>query len=294
MLPERAGKAILREKTVMKSLLVPVEEHTLLGPVMETAILLGHQFDSYIEGIPISPNVPAFLAAEAAIGDTSFLHPAVRRDRAQSSQLHFETFMQARGVSPAALATTGLSFGWHGGDPVEDDAMGSYARTFDITVVGRPSEIGDHPRIATTEAALFESGRPVLIAPPAVPRTLGGNVGIAWNRSTETARAVALAMPLLATARQITIIEIDEWGTSGPSGEDLARSLGRHGVKVATRTFPDPHRRPGGAILAAASTIECDLLIKGAYTQSRLRQMIFGGATNHILENTTLPVLMAH
>src|SRR5215213_298284 len=64
---------------------------------METAVLLGRQFDSYIEGIPVSPNVPAFLAAKTAEGDTSFLNPAVRRDRAQSSQLHFETFMQARG-----------------------------------------------------------------------------------------------------------------------------------------------------------------------------------------------------
>src|SRR5215212_8234746 len=292
MLHRWAGKATLRKETAMKSVLVPVEEHTLLGPVMETAVLLGRQFDSYIEGIPVSPNVPAFLAAETAVGDTSFLNPAVRRDRAQSSQLHFETFMQARGVSRASVANSGLSFGWCGGNPVEDDAMGSYARTFDITVVGPPSDVINHPRVATAEAALFESGRPVLIAPPTVPRSLGGNIGIAWNRSAETARAVALSMPLLAAARQITIIEIDDWGTSGPSGQVLARSLERHRLTVSMRTFPNPHSRPGGAILAAASTIECDLLIKGAYTQSRLRQMIFGGATSHILANTTLSVLM--
>jgi nucleotide-binding universal stress UspA family protein len=278
----------------MKSLLVPVEEHALLGPVMETAVLLGRPFQSYIEGVPISPDVPAFLAAEATVGDTSYLNPVVRRERVQSSQLHFETFMQARGVSRASTASSALTFGWRGGDPVEDNAMGSYARTFDVTILGRPSEEPNHPRIATTEAALFESGRPVLIAPPAVPRTVGGNIGIAWNGSAETARAVALAMPLLAVARQITIIEIDDWGTSGPSGQDLARSLGRHGLTVVTRTFPDAHKRPGGAILAAASSIGADLLIKGAYTQSRLRQMIFGGATNHILANTTLPVFMAH
>jgi nucleotide-binding universal stress UspA family protein len=278
----------------MRSLLVPVEEHHLLGPVMETAVLLGRHFASYIEGIPMSPNVPSYITAEASIGDTSVLSPAAQRKKAEACRLHFETFMLARGVSRSAMAPTGLSFGWHDGDPVEDDAMGAYARTFDITVVGRPSEDPEHPRTATAEAALFESGRPVLIAPPAVPQTVGQSIAIAWNRSTETARAVALAMPLLASAREITIIEIEGWGVSGPSGQELRRSLGRHGLSVQTRTLADAHRRPGGAVLAAASAAGCDLLIKGAYTQSRLRQMIFGGATNHILANTTLPVFMAH
>src|SRR4051794_990933 len=88
---------------------------------------------------------------------------------------------------------------------------------------------------------------------PTLPRSLGGNIGIAWNLSAETARAISLAMPLLAAARQITIIKIEGWGTSGPSGRVLARSLGRHGLTVSTRTFPNPHSRPGGAILAAAS-----------------------------------------
>jgi nucleotide-binding universal stress UspA family protein len=278
----------------MRSLLVPVEEHTLLGSVLETAVLLGRHFASYLEGIPVSPNVPAFVTAEASVGDTSFLSPAVQRKKAEACRSQFETFMSARGISRSTMANSGLSFGWHDGEPVEDDTMGSYARTFDVTVVGRPSEDLDHPRIATTEAALFESGRPVLIAPPTVPRTLGQTIGIAWNRSTETARAVALAMPLLSTARDITIIEIEGWGVAGPSGEELRRCLVRHGLTVRTQMFSDAHRRPGGAILAAAAAVGCDLLIKGAYTQSRLRQMIFGGATNHILSNTTLPVFMAH
>jgi nucleotide-binding universal stress UspA family protein len=101
-------------------------------------------------------------------------------------------------------------------------------------------------------------------------------------------------LPLLSAAKEVTIIEIDGWGVPGPSGQDLARSLRRHGLAVKTRSFNDAHRSSGGAILVAASALRCDLLIKGAYTQSRLRQMIFGGATSHILANTTIPVFMAH
>ena len=53
-------------------------------------------------------------------------------------------------------------------------------------------------------------------------------------------------------------------------------------------------RNTGEAILVAAQSLNCDLLIKGAYTQSRLRQMIFGGATQHIMANATMPVLLAN
>jgi len=282
------------EDVVMRSLLVPVEEHAFLGPTMDTAVMLGRQFGSYIEGIAVSPNIPAYITAEASIGDSSFLSATVRREKAAACRLHFETFMIARGVSPASMANSGLCSSWHEEDPVEDDVFGAYARTFDISVLGRPGDELNHPRAATTEAALFESGRPILIAPPISPQSLGERIGIAWNRSTETARTVALAMPMLSAAKEITVIEIEGWGVHGPSGQDLARSLRRHGMTVKTRTFSDTHRSSGGAILTAASALGCDLLIKGAYTQSRLRQMIFGGATSHILANTTVPVFMAH
>jgi len=278
----------------MKSLLVPVEEHAFVGSTTETAILLGRQFGSYIEGVPVSPSVSAFITAEASFVNTSLLSPGALSEKAEACRSQFETLMLARGLSRAATANCGLCFGWRRGDPLEDDAMGAYGRSFDITVVGQPRGELNQPRTATTEAALFESGRPVLIAPPAAPQTLGERIGIAWNRSTEAARAVAFAMPLLAAAQETTIIEIDGWGVAGPSGQEFARSLRRHGVNAKTRTFSDAHRSSGGAILVAASALGCDLLIKGAYTQSRLRQMIFGGATSHILANATLPVLMAH
>ena len=53
-------------------------------------------------------------------------------------------------------------------------------------------------------------------------------------------------------------------------------------------------RNTGEAVLRAAKAEGCDLLVKGAFTQSRLRQMIFGGTTSHILAKAELPVLMAH
>jgi nucleotide-binding universal stress UspA family protein len=242
----------------------------------------------------ITPNLPPYIASDLAIGDISFLDPAVRRERAEASRRLFETFMTAREVPRSEIGPSGLCFGWHEGDLAEDDFVGHYARTFDITVLGRPSDQANHPRLPTVEAALFESGRPVLLVPPTPLASLGTTVVIAWNRSTETARTVALAMPLLAKAQRIVVIDFEDWGVSGPSAQDLNRTLTYNGLPVETRTVPNPHGHAGEAILSAAASLGCDLLVKGAYTQSRLRQFIFGGATSHILSNTTIPVLMAH
>jgi nucleotide-binding universal stress UspA family protein len=278
----------------MKNILVPIEEHSLLPQVLETALLLGRIFDSYIEGLPITLDLPVAMPVDMAIAPPSVLDPQVRREMAAASRHHFEAVMTGEGVPRAREGAAGVSFGWHEGELADDAFLGDYARAFDITVVGRPSARENHARLATVEAALFESGRPVLVVPPTVPRSLGRTVIIAWNRSTETARTVAFAMPLLARAERVVVLEISGWGTGTTPGDVLARSLRRHGINVASQTIDDDRSGPGPAILAAAAAAGCDLLIKGAYTQSRIRQMIFGGATSHILARTELPVFMAH
>jgi len=177
----------------------------------------------------------------------------------------------------------------------ESDAfIGSYGRLFDLIVLGRPGRALEHPRMPPLEAALFESGHPVLIAPPAPPRSLGHKVLVAWNGSTEQARTVAFAMPLLRQSEQVTVLSVEGGMTPGPAGEDVALHLCMNGVAAVAITVSPGTRTTGEAILEHARSLGCDLLVKGAYTQSRLRQMMFGGATRHILAHATLPVLMAH
>jgi nucleotide-binding universal stress UspA family protein len=144
------------------------------------------------------------------------------------------------------------------------------------------------------EAALFESGRPVLLVPPSSPGPIGETIVIAWNGSTETARTVALGMPFLLKAQRVILLTIEGWGVNGPKSEDLASRLQRNGAPVELVTRSMKARSAGEAILEYAAAFHADLLVKGAYTQSRLRQMIFGGATSHILAHSKLPVLMAH
>ena len=117
---------------------------------------------------------------------------------------------------------------------------------------------------------------------------------IAWNGSTETARAIGFAMPILKRARQVSVLSVEGAGVPGPTSEEVVDYLRRNGVAADALAVSRGTWSVGEAILAKAAELGCDLLIKGAFTQSRLRQMMFGGATRHIIGEAELPVFMAH
>ena len=277
-----------------KTILVPIEQHDLMNATLETALLLARKFDSYIEGFALRVEFPAVFA----IGDVGAVPiPALEQDIAEHEQRSrglFENFMQAHGV-PRAGDAKAMSSGWLDNAHEGDHFVGSHGRVFDVIVLGKPGSEPKGPRMTTLEAALFESGRPVLIAPPSPQPQMGTNVLIAWNCSTEQARVTAFAMPILKRASRVVVLTV-EGGAAvpGPTGEQLCRYLQLNGVPAKPLSVGLDGRLTGEAILAHARALGCDLLIKGAYTQSRLRQMIFGGTTRYILGNAELPVLMAH
>ena len=277
----------------MKAILVPVEQQTR-PTVFHTALTVARTFDSYIGGLALGPTVPDVIITD--VGTLPILNPDSRREMAQNARQQFEAWMATHSVPPRSDEPHGLCFGWHGDELVEDDALGCRGRAFDLIVIGRPGSGRDEPRMATVESALFDSGRPVLLVPPSAPEaaTLGETIVVSWNGSTETARAVSFAMPFLIKARRVVVLTVKGATVEGPSGEEIAAMLRLHGVAASDLTHEDERRSPGATILAQARELGADLLVKGAYTQSRIRQLIFGGATRHILEHAELPVLMAH
>jgi nucleotide-binding universal stress UspA family protein len=277
-----------------RTILVPIEEHDSINATLETALLLARKFDSYIEGFALRVAIPAAYA----MADVSAVAiPQLEQDiaeNAQRSKSLFENFMQEHGV-PRGGAATAASSRWLADAPEGDRFVGSHGRLFDVIVLGRPGRDPKGPRMSTLEAALFESGRPVLIAPPAPRPDMGRNVLIAWNCSTEQARTIAFAMPILKRANRVVVLTV-EGGAAvpGPTGQQLCHYLQLSGVPAKPLTVGLGGRLTGEAVLAHAKALGCDLLIKGAYTQSRMRQFIFGGTTRYILNNASLPVFMAH
>ena len=277
-----------------KTILVPVEQHDFMISTLETALLLARRFDSYIEGFALRPA----MSAVYAVGDVSAVAiPSLEQDileNAQRSHSLFERFMQERGVPRGGPAKT-LSSNWLENAPAGDLFLGSHGRLFELIVLGRLGRGASGPRMTTLEAALFETGRPVLIAPPSPRPDMGTNILIAWNRSTEQARTVAFAMPLLKRASRVIVLMVEGGAAvTGPTGEQLCQYLQLSGVPAKPLTVGLDGRLTGEAVLAHAKALGCDLVIKGAYTQSRLRQFVFGGTTSYILSNSTLPVFMAH
>jgi nucleotide-binding universal stress UspA family protein len=277
----------------IRTILVPVEQHAFIRSVLDAAALVAGRFGSHVEGLALGPDIPDVVAFDIPAG-WAVLSEKDQRDLVERSQQLFDSFMLSCGIPRQAEAPDGVSCAWTGRRLFGDSHIGSFGRVFDLIVLGRPGPPDAPPRLASVEAALFESGRAVLLVPPSAPGSIGETVVIAWNGSTETARTVALGMPLLARAQHVTVLSLEGWGVDGPSGEDLAERLQRHGIEAEAATRSLKSRSPGEAILEYAAAFHADLLIKGAYTQSRLRQLIFGGVTSHVLAHAKLPVLMAH
>ncbi|MFO1037479.1 MAG: universal stress protein [Geminicoccaceae bacterium] len=284
----------------MRTLLVNLEISPVLDSVLQCALLVAQRFGGYIEGLHMRPGHPDVIAAGAdgfvaAAPDLVASFERDARDRAEHARSLFEEFVTRHGLPrPGVSATDRITADWRVETSSGHGAIGSLGRVFDMVVAGRPLPDALSPSMAALESALFEAGRPVLIAPPVAPEKLGENIVIAWNGSTETARTLGFVMPFLEQAQKITVVTVLKGNVPGPTAAELARNLQRSGLDVHWRETDPRDRSVGQAILDESADLGADLIVKGAYTQSRLRQMIFGGATSHILAEATVPVVMAN
>ena len=284
----------------MKNTLLNLEVGPALDATITCGIAVAQAFGGYLEGLHVRPVQPDVIAAGADgfIAAAPDLVAGFEQDakaRAERLRNAFEIAVRAAGL-PRFLEPhgTGAAADWHLGAGAAANVLGGYGRIFDLIVVGRPVANGLAPSTAALEGALFESGRLLMIVPASVTSLKMNRILVSWNGSTETSRTVALAMPFLDRATSIIVHCVEKGMVSGPSGGALARMLERRGLSVEVAEHPGDDRPVGKVTLDEAERLGADLIVKGAYTQSRLRQMIFGGATSYILANAERPVLMAN
>jgi len=279
----------------MKTILVPTQNIPAMTSTLETAVLLAQRTGAYIEGVPLWFGVPEFVATEFASTFSIETYRERRDEEAAEARKLFENFMQERGIAAARTTADRPWFGWFDEVTPGENLVGDHGRTFDVIVMCRPDVATAAPYHRAIESGLFESGRPVLLAPPAAPRQIATNIMIHWNGSTEQARTNAFAIPLLHLATRVTVLTvIGGQDVPGPSADQVRKQLRYNGIAAEPMAIELDGRSTGEAILAAASAQGCDLLVKGAFTRNRLRQMIFGGATRHVMQHAELPLLMAH
>lgn len=278
----------------MKSLLIPLEDDGVQVQ-LETALLVARGFASHMDGVAPRVIVDAVFYGEGIAPD---LQEWEHKEEARiaRAQKAFRAFVAAHDIAwgEPSEADERPSADWIADIEGGDAAVGELARLYDLTILAHPVSSASSRRRDLLETVLFESGRPILIAPTATPQTIGRNIVIAWNGSTESARAIAFARPFLERAEEVHVLSVEGGMVAGPNAQQVRQSLRRAGIKADSLVVAPEGRSTGEAILEETTKLGGDLLIKGAYTHSRLRQMIFGGATSHILKEASMSVLMAH
>lgn len=215
---------------------------------------------------------------------------AMRRDAAAEVAVLHPIF-------DATLQRAAIEGEWHAPEGFAAEQVSHRGRHADLLVLGQDQPEGATPTAAVViEAALFGSGRPVLLVPHTGRFALPSRHAlIGWNGSREAARAVHDALPLLVTIGRTTILAVDAGATDDePPGAAIAAHLARHGIRVECEATARDDLDPAALLLNRAAELSADLLVIGGYGHSRLREWVLGGVTRTILREMTLPVLMAH
>ena len=285
---------------MITNILAYVDGHGSEESAAETAFQLAIRHEAHVEGLHVRVDARNFLTNPPIYSGVESLEKFVDefdRDAAQMEKRAIDAFNQARehhGVveQEASVPITRPSAHCATISGRAGAIVSENARVSDVCVVGRVGYGRDNPTTPVIEAALFDSGRPVLVAPPQLPNSVGSDIVIAWNRSAAAARALNSAMPFFDKADKIHILYVETGAKSGPSAENAAAYIERHGFNVETETMRPHTQGVGSTLLWYAQN--ADLLVMGAYSHSRLREVILGGVTRYVLTNAEIPVLMVH
>lgn len=284
----------------IRKVLLPLTGTAAGEAAMTTALMVARRWTAHVTAlhVRVDSRDVAPLAGEglsgAMIEEMMSATEKESSQRAHAVRAMFERFVSEQGVT-VAEARAGLdhptaSFAAVTGR--EEDIVAQQARLADLTIVPHPESGSDVSSSDALHAVLFDSGRPVLIAPHQATASIGVRVCVAWNGTAESASSVLAALPWMQRAEGVCILSAEGYQRRGPGAPDLAAYLALHGVPTEIVMFRSVNGSVGAGLLAAAHEFGCDLLSMGAYSHSRLRQLILGGVTRHVLENANLPVMM--
>lgn len=286
----------------MRVILVPVADRPECARALRAAFNLGKRLDASVTGCHIRAhsNSKVTLSSEFSAQyfggagkatDSAWRGKTTKKATVAARRL-FESITESNGyeVSKRSRSTACAIWQERVGSP--DKVMSIIGPVSDLVVVSRPSTSGGDIARIFMLTALMESGRPVLILPQTGGAKVGRRICIAWNQSIEAMRAVSASMSLLQAADQVTIVSAGPEDRLGPKSQQLVHYLKSWGVsaeRIATRG-----RDVEKELLDSYRKSDSDLLLMGAYSKSRWRQIAFGGTSHHILEKGRIPVLMLH
>jgi nucleotide-binding universal stress UspA family protein len=268
---------------------VPVGETS--AAALPYAISVASVFKAHLTGVaftyrPVLPGT-VFGSVRAEVIDAALAELA---RAAKGAAARFDEAARSAGLSADCRALEAT--------PVEAaQYFGQLARCFDLAIVGQSEPGKDRSENFIIQAALFESGRPVLVVPYIQRQPIKlDRILVCWDGSRNAARATADALPLLsrATAVDVVVVEGEPGKPHEIAGADIAHHLARHGLKVDLKRLVVRDVSVANTILSLAADVGADMIVMGGYGHSRLREFILGGVTRGILSSMTVPTLMSH
>lgn len=276
-----------------KTLLAILDTPKNAQAISDLAFSLSQQFQSHVIGAHTEPLAMVPLVAPMEIPDPATIQAL--QDMAHEETESCERMFRTKGDRE------GLSYEWRSfmsSAGFNTSALIDSARAADLVIAPQgESGILSESR-SDLESFLFESGRPVLLVPFIYkePKPIK-RVMIAWNGSREAARATFDALPFLIAADTVEVLSIDAPDTPTQSasiaGAEIAAALARHGVNVTIHSDSSTSLRPETMIENRLADQSIDLLVMGAYGNSRWWEMLFGGVTKTLLNSMTALTLMS-
>ncbi len=264
-----------------RTILVDLADDGGLEPRLQVARNLVERFDAVLIGmhVMLPPFIPGSYGEAAAYVGTNLIEEQRAanqkiRDRVQA------VFRNLCGEGAKAL--------WQEAEGYRDDLLAEAAKTADLVLASR-AKAGGTELPDVLDRLVTAAGIPVLALPADASVNPGQTVLVGWNGSREAARAAHDALPFLHTAKRVVLCAVGE--EAAKSLAAAAAMLQRHGLVVHSHQVDEPDGKAGEVLLAQAVGQDADLLVMGAYGHTRLREMVFGGATRHVLREATLPVL---
>jgi nucleotide-binding universal stress UspA family protein len=275
---------------MIKDIVVNLSVSAKESPASDYAIAVAAAFDAHLTGIAFlyDPIVPlsgaGHVPAEVIVTQHDY------QDAVRAVRERFAAASADAGITAKQLTLSASAVG-------AGDQFGKIARRFDLAVVGQAEPETNASEGIIVEAALFDSGRPVIIVPyiQKAPLKLD-RVTVCWDGSRAAARAIGDAMPLMQRAGSVEVVAVtNERGKQDQvEGADIGAHLARHGLNVEVKRIPLGDIDVADMLLSHAADAEIDFIVMGGYGHSRLRQFVLGGVTRSILRSMTAPVLMSH
>jgi nucleotide-binding universal stress UspA family protein len=266
-----------------RTILVEVADDPGLEPRLRVARALAGRFDAVLSGLHVMPT--PFVPVALGEGSASLTVDLIEAQRAAHRQIRDQVegaFRSVCGAAPDAV--------WQDAEGDPGRLLAAAARLSDLLLARHAGAAGaDRPGLL--DQLVSAAGVPVLALPPAAAGDLGQTVMIAWNGSCEATRAAHGALPFLRAAARVVLCAVG--GEAAASLEAASAMVRRHGVAVEGRRIDAADGEAGAVLLAQAAAEAADLLVMGAYGHTRLRELVLGGATRHVLRAARLPVLFA-